>query len=122
MIGIIGVLKKHAILITIFVAFIIIEIIVEFDEGLIPTAIWSVITILLSITVIGLIHQNNLRERATQQTSDIDISHHQSIQENGPPDYYSVVFQPYKPPPPQYQTVELMPVQSSSYPNRMQRY
>jgi hypothetical protein len=33
-----------------------------------------------------------------------------------------VVFQPYKPPPPQYQTVELMPVQSYSYPNRIQRY
>jgi hypothetical protein len=120
-IGIIGVLKKHAILVTIFVAFILIEIIVEFDEGLIPTAIWSVITILLSITLIGLIHQNNLRERANQQTSDV----HQLSQENnsgGPPDYYSVVFQPYKPPPPQYQTVELMPVQSYSYPNRMQRY
>jgi len=116
-----GTFKKNVILITIFVAFMLIEIIIYFDEGLNLTAIWCIVAVILGLTLIAMIHQNNLRSDTPSHTLNAtDIT--QSYPDISPPSYYSVVLQPNKQMPPQYQSVELIPVSTYHYPNQMQRY
>ena len=124
LIGIWGTVKKSQFYLSIFEIFTVLVTVIFFTSGLILCGIWTAIGLCASLIMIGLllVYQPVSEKRTQAVTTGENAVQNYNYLDNNPPDYNSIVF--HKPlSPPEYQSVELMPVHPILTHNRdLQKY
>ena len=125
-IGIYGCLRKSLFCLSVFALLILLEAMIFFAAGLLICAFGDIIS--LSVCVFLMVTLQYRRQSAPKTSTPKPVNpsggetgiQNYSYLDNNPPDYNSIVF--HKPlAPPEYQSVELMPVRTVSS-NNLQKY
>lgn len=125
-IGIFGSVMKQIYLLIVFVIMVAIETIVFFTSGLLLCGAWNIISLFVSLILIALIQQqmvSNAKKRPQQITGSANQSYDHLENSHSPPDYNSIVFHKSVAPP-EYQSVDLIAVPSTTVENKisLQKY